>query len=81
LKKDIESWRGCWIIINDRIFSTPNKENETLQLHPPSDFFPFFSLQIPAIFPLSSCLNFGAATMFFLASFEREQLALWKERK
>jgi len=42
LKKDIESWRGGWIIINDRIFSTPNKENETLQLHPPSDFFPFF---------------------------------------
>jgi len=43
LKKDIESWRGGWIIINDRIFSTPNKENETLQLHPPSDFFPFFA--------------------------------------
>jgi len=42
LKKDIESWRGGWIIINDRIFSTSNKENEILQLHPPSDFFPFF---------------------------------------
>jgi hypothetical protein len=42
LKKDIESWRGGWIIINYMIFSTPNKENETLQLHPPSDFFPFF---------------------------------------
>ena len=37
MKKDIESWRGGWIIINGRIFSTPNKENETLQLHPPSD--------------------------------------------
>jgi len=36
--------RGGWIIINDKIFTTPNKENRTLQLHPPSDFFPFFSL-------------------------------------
>jgi hypothetical protein len=41
LKKDIESWKGGWIIINDRSFSTPNKEND---------------------------------------SFQREQLALWKER-
>jgi len=43
LKNDIESWRGGWIIINDRIFTTRNKENKTLQLHPPADFFPFFS--------------------------------------
>jgi len=35
--------RGAWIIINDMIFTTPNKKNKTLQLHPPSDFFPFFS--------------------------------------
>jgi nucleoid-associated protein YgaU len=28
---------GGWIIINDRIFTAPNKKNKTLQLHPPSD--------------------------------------------
>jgi len=28
---------GAWIIINDRIFTAPNKKNKTLQLHPPSD--------------------------------------------
>jgi hypothetical protein len=40
----MKAGKGGWIIINDRIFTTPNKENRTLQLHPPSDFFPFFSL-------------------------------------
>jgi len=39
----LKAGEGGWIIINDKIFTTPNKENKTLQLHPPSDFFPFFS--------------------------------------
>jgi hypothetical protein len=71
LKKDIESWRGGWIIINDRMFSTPNKENETLQLHPPSDFFPFFRCKF-LLFFLYECLNFGAATMFFSCLISKE---------
>jgi hypothetical protein len=40
-----------------------------------------FSLQIPAVFPLASRLIFRAAYHVFIASFQREQLALWKERK
>jgi hypothetical protein len=39
----LKAGEGGWIIINDRILTTPNKENKTLQLHPPADFFPFFS--------------------------------------
>jgi len=65
---DIESWRGGWIIINDKIFTTSNKENKTLPLHPPSDFFP--SLQIPVVFPLSSRMIFGDATTFLFPHFK-----------
>jgi hypothetical protein len=73
----LKAGEGDWIIINDKIFTTPNKENRTLQLHPPADFFLFFLL----FFPLSSRLIFGAEDHVFVASFQREQLALWKERK
>jgi hypothetical protein len=73
----LKAEEGGWIIINDRIFTTPNKENKTLQLHPPSDFFPFFR----RYFPFSSHLIFGAEDHVFVALFQREQLALWKERK
>jgi len=73
----LKAGEGGWIIINDRIFTTPNKENRTLQLHPPSDFFPFFL----CCFPFSSHLIFGDEDHVFVASFQREQLALWKERK
>jgi hypothetical protein len=61
----LKAGEGGWIIINDRIFTTSNKENKTLPLHPPSDFFSFFSLQIPVVFPLSSRLIFGAAPHFY----------------
>jgi hypothetical protein len=64
----LKAGEGGWIIINDRIFTTSNKENKTLSLHPPSDFFP--SLQIPPVFPLSSRLIFGAATTFLLPHFK-----------
>jgi hypothetical protein len=76
----LKAGEGGWIIINDKIFTTPNKENKTLQLHPPSDFFPFFSEN-------SCCLSFIVMPDFwscnhvFIASFQREQLALWKDRK
>jgi hypothetical protein len=73
----LKAGEGGWIIINDRIFTTPNKENRTLQLHPPADFFLFFL----CCFPFSSRLIFGAEDHIFVASFQREQLALWKERK
>jgi len=62
----LKAGEGGWMIINDRIFTTPNKENKTLQLHPPADFFPFFSV----VFPLSSRLIFGAATTFLLPHFK-----------
>ena len=42
-RRILKAGEGGWIIINYRIFTTTNKENKTLQLHPPSDFFPFFS--------------------------------------
>jgi len=72
----LKAGEGGWIIINDRIFTTPNKENKTLQLHPRANFFFFL-----CSFPFSSCLIFGAEDHVFVASFQREQLALWKERK
>jgi hypothetical protein len=73
----LKAGEGGWIIIIDRIFTTPNEENKTLQLHPPADFFPFFL----CCFPFSSRLIFGAEDHVFVASFQREQLALYKERK
>jgi hypothetical protein len=73
----LKAGEGGWIIINDRMFTTPNKENRTLQLHPPADFFLFFLY----CFPFSSSLIFGVEDHVFVASFQREQLVLWKERK
>ena len=78
LKKDIESWRGGLDHNKWQDFYHTNKENRTtLQLHPPSDFFPLFL----CCFPFSSRLIFGAEDHVFVASFQRKQLALWKERK
>jgi hypothetical protein len=76
----LKAGEGGWIIINDRIFTTLNKENKTLQLHPPSDFFPFFSAN-SCCFSFIITPDFWSCNHVFIASFQREQLALWKDRK
>jgi hypothetical protein len=67
-----------WIIINDRIFTTSNKENKTLQLHPPFDFFPFFSANF-CCFSFIITPDFWSYNHVFIASFQMEQLALLKD--
>ena len=66
LKKDIESWRGELDHHKWHVFTTPNKENRTLQLHPPSDFFPFFS----AIFLSHHAWFLELKTTFLLPHFK-----------
>jgi len=55
------------------IFTTPNKENKTLQLHPPSNFFLFFLCKFPAGFHV--CIaDWRAADHVFIDSFQSKQL-------
>ena len=73
-RRILRAGEGGWIIINDRIFTTPNKENKTLQLHPPSDFFPFFSVN-SCCFSFIIMPDFWSCNHVFIPSFQREQLA------
>jgi hypothetical protein len=67
----LKAGEGDWIIINDRIFTTTNKKNKTLQLHPPSDLFPLFSVN-SCCFSFIITPDFGAEDHVFVASFPRK---------
>jgi len=76
-RRILRAAEGGWIIINDRIFTTPNKKNKTLQLHPPSDFFPFFS----AVFLSHHAWFLELKTTFLLPHFKRSSWPYGRKEK
>jgi hypothetical protein len=70
----LEAREGSWIIINDEISTTPNKENKTLQQTPlPIWFLSFFFVNFLLV-SMFLLLDWRAADHIFIASFQRKQL-------
>jgi len=86
-RRILKAGEGGWIIINDRIFLPHRiRKIRLCSMHPyPSDFFPFFPLQISCWFPCLSCwLESCRPRFYWFISKETAGASwsqLWKERK